>query len=91
MRYERGGKAKYWIPSPNEINENTSLLRAGESSRNHTSRNGNGTTTPDLTLEPDEEELYAKARKLEFGDWNVRKAKLDAWPICSYIGFANHL
>lgn len=69
MRYERGGKAKYWIPSPNEINEHTSLLQ-GESSRER-SQNGNGALEEDPTLEEDMEDLYRRAKKLEFGDWNV--------------------
>ncbi|EON97410.1 putative duf300 domain protein [Phaeoacremonium minimum UCRPA7] len=72
MRYERGGKAKYWIPSPNEINENTSLLRNGEPSRSRSrSRAGNGTTADEPFLDADEERGYENARKLEFGDWNV--------------------
>lgn len=75
MRYERGGKAKYWIPSPNEINEHTSLLQ-GESSRER-SQNGNGALEEDPILEEDMEDLYRKAKKLEFGDWNVSNPALN--------------
>lgn len=69
MRYERGGKAKYWLPSPNEINENTSLLR-GESSRERADL-ATGALDEDPTLDDDMEGLYRKAKKLEFGDWKV--------------------
>lgn len=79
MRYERGGKAKYWIPSPNEINENTSLLRNGEPSRSRSrSRAGNGSADEPF-LDADEERGYENARKLEFGDWNVSTLHRDAF------------
>lgn len=71
MRYERGGRGKYWLPNPNEIGENTSLLRA-ESSREPSQSRTNGAFDEDPTLDQDEEDLYQKARDLEFGDWNVR-------------------
>lgn len=83
MRYERGGKAKYWIPSPNEINEHTSLLQ-GESSRDR-SQNGNGALEEDPTLEQDMEDLYRKAKKLEFGDWNVSGPTVNVDGICSRL------
>ncbi|KFY59597.1 hypothetical protein V496_05632 [Pseudogymnoascus sp. VKM F-4515 (FW-2607)] len=84
MRYERGGKGKYWIPKPGEANARTPLLAGnGGPSTGRTSSNaglpeeatsyiGNpndGTVNSD-GLDVDEEELYAKARKLEYGDWN---------------------
>lgn len=69
MRYERGGKAKYWLPSPNEINENTSLLNGG-SSRERADL-ATGALDEDPTLDDDMEGLYRKAKRLEFGDWNV--------------------
>ncbi|KAK3323520.1 organic solute transporter Ostalpha-domain-containing protein [Cercophora scortea] len=71
MRYERGGKGKYWIPKPDEINQTTPLLGApnGGPSRGETADpHING--FDELVLDPDEEHLYDKARKLEFGDWN---------------------
>ncbi|KJR82341.1 uncharacterized protein SPSK_03115 [Sporothrix schenckii 1099-18] len=104
MRYERGGKGKYWIPSPNKTNNAnepdpyTPLLGGnnsdGSSGRKNSSGHGNGNgngdygngnagpsrsnshsqTTDDyfgeLALDEDMEELYGKARKLEYGDWN---------------------
>jgi hypothetical protein len=75
MRYERGGKAKYWIPTPQEINATTPLLGsnsngAGPSRRDPTTDDAQG-TFDELSLDPDEESLYDKARELEYGDWNV--------------------
>lgn len=77
MRYERGGKAKYWIPKPGEINSRTPLLAGSESSR---SRDRRGSTADrfrspgaieDTSLDQEDEWLFTKARGLEFGDWNV--------------------
>lgn len=91
MRYERGGKGKYWIPSPDRINANeadpyTPLLGGGNGNGNNgsSSNGGGGSAGPsrsnsrsqsandlgELTLDEDMEELYTKARKLEYGDWN---------------------
>jgi hypothetical protein len=76
MRYERGGKGKYWIPKPGEANARTPLLRNGPSKQSISSRSSdqdskyNGTMDNDV-LDPDEERLYERARKLEYGDWNV--------------------
>jgi hypothetical protein len=73
MRYERGGKAKYWIPRPDEINQTTPLLGAnGEGSSRDSGSRSPHHDHDELILDPDEETLYDKARKLEFGDWNVR-------------------
>jgi hypothetical protein len=81
MRYERGGKGKYWIPKPGEANSRTPLL-SGDTSQStmppgkpqqsdaQFSRYGNG-TLDDQSLDPEEECLYESARELEFGDWNV--------------------
>ncbi|EFX02955.1 duf300 domain containing protein [Grosmannia clavigera kw1407] len=81
MRYERGGKGKYWIASPDKANASdvdpyTPLL--GGNSRDQCvsgpSRNNSqsfeSSTFEDPTLDPDMENLYAKARQLEYGDWN---------------------
>lgn len=83
MRYERGGKGKYWIPKPGEANSKTPLL-AGESgpsrqrslSPTKAQRNnaqflgyGNG-SVDEQVVDPEEERLYDRARRLEFGDWN---------------------
>lgn len=77
MRYERGGKGKYWIPRPGEVNSRTPLL-AGETS----SGGGRRSSTlerfraygdlEESTLDDEDERLFIKARALEFGDWNVR-------------------
>lgn len=81
MRYERGGKGKYWIPKPGQgqASATTPLLGpayAGSSSRapGPPSPGGSetaGTFDEELGLDPDEERLYSKARELEYGDWNV--------------------
>ncbi|KJZ77990.1 hypothetical protein HIM_02627 [Hirsutella minnesotensis 3608] len=74
MRYERGGKGKYWIPKPGEINSSSPLL--GSSSEPGSSRpdqindNTHG-TFDEPELDGDEERMYDSARELEFGDWNV--------------------
>lgn len=84
MRYERGGKGKYWIPRPGEANSRTPLLSSeGGPSRNRSmspskpQQNdaqymgyGDG-AVEEQGLDPDLERLYERARKLEFGDWNV--------------------
>ncbi|KAK0715703.1 organic solute transporter Ostalpha-domain-containing protein [Lasiosphaeris hirsuta] len=72
MRYERGGKAKYWIPRPDEINQATPLLNGGNAgpSRRSDSLSPHINALDELILDPDEELLYENARKLEFGDWN---------------------
>jgi hypothetical protein len=83
MRYERGGKGKYWIPKPGQ-GEHEPLLGKVTSSRAramspgpHQALEGTGAKygTPDLVEEPEldaeEERLYSNARTLEFGDWNV--------------------
>ena len=81
MRYERGGKGKYWIPKPDEINHTTPLLggsngpNGGSSSRSDSlSPHGNG--LEELIIDADEEILYEQARTLEFGDWNVSSSML---------------
>jgi len=81
MRYQRGGKGKYWIPKPGEANLRTPLLGGSPGpSGPRTPPVPNGqqdsrfyTYSPDFDgegLDPDEENLYTRARKLEFGDWN---------------------
>lgn len=82
MRFERGGKGKYWIPKPGG-RENEPLLSKVSSSRARTMSPGAhraldsaryGTTEDDdedPTLNPDDERLFQSARELEFGDWNV--------------------
>ena len=74
MRYERGGKGKYWLPKPGEINTTTPLLHSnGETSRSRPDQmneNAHG-TFDEPEIDADEDRLYEMARELEFGDWNV--------------------
>lgn len=86
MRYERGGRGKYWIPSPEGANAKQPLLsRLGDGhartmspgngkgdSRSSSRGKGYGTNNDleELKLDEDEEKYYTKARQLEFGDWN---------------------
>ncbi|KAH7071939.1 organic solute transporter Ostalpha-domain-containing protein [Paraphoma chrysanthemicola] len=82
MRYERGGKGKYWIPKPGQT-EREPLLSKVTSSRAramspgpHKALQGTGAkygTSDDVeepTLNPEDERLFDNARALEFGDWN---------------------
>ncbi|KAJ5755469.1 Organic solute transporter Ost-alpha [Penicillium manginii] len=86
MRYERGGKAKYWIPKPGEaskpgeINSRTPLLTGGgDSSQRGRSERGSRTSTEryrssyseiETAMDDEDERLFTNARALEFGDWN---------------------
>lgn len=77
MRYERGGKAKYWIPRPGEVNSRTPLLSSPTSSRRQSQRwSDRGSTDRSGTfgefdLDEEDEAIFSKARSLEFGDYNV--------------------
>lgn len=74
MRYERGGKGKYWLPKPGEVNSTTPLLRGnGESSDNRPDQINENThnTFDEPEIDADEDRLYEQARQLEYGDWNV--------------------
>ncbi|OKP13024.1 Transmembrane protein 184-like protein [Penicillium subrubescens] len=84
MRYERGGKAKYWIPKPGEAskaveaNIRTPLLTGGDSSTRSRSDRGSRSSTEryrsyseiEVTLDDEDEQIFNQARALEFGDWN---------------------
>lgn len=82
MRFERGGKGKYWIPKPGQ-HEQEPLLSKVSSGRARAMSPGAsraldsaryGTTEyedEDPTLNPEDERLFDSARALEFGDWNV--------------------
>ena len=80
MRYERGGKGKYWIPKPGEANSKTPLLGDATSSRGSTSygrsrsrgdpRGGDDSVEVE-NLNAEDENLFVRAKALEFGDWNV--------------------
>jgi hypothetical protein len=80
MRYERGGKGKYWIPTPGE-HEHEPLLSKISSSRARTmspgahraldfSKYGATEEAAEPELNPEDERLFDNARALEFGDWN---------------------
>ncbi|PVI01932.1 DUF300-domain-containing protein [Periconia macrospinosa] len=80
MRYERGGKGKYWIPKPGH-SERAPLISKVAGSRARTMSPGAhralesaqyGTTKDDdePELNPEDERLFDNARALEFGDWN---------------------
>lgn len=80
MRYERGGKGKYWIPKPSEINSKTPLLGAfGGPSRAKSPKTGTtwphdyeGLDGPEQPkLDAEDEKLFESARALEFGDWHA--------------------
>jgi hypothetical protein len=70
MRYERGGKGKYWIPKPGEVSSRTPLLSQSGSASQQNLRYGDG-AFEGTDIDQEEERLYAKARSLVFGDWNV--------------------
>ncbi|KAL4820268.1 organic solute transporter Ostalpha-domain-containing protein [Aspergillus spinulosporus] len=75
MRYERGGKGKYWIPQPGEVNSRTPLLGGFDGSsgsrRNSTlDRYRSRSESEETTLDESDERLFSQARELEFGDFN---------------------
>ncbi|KAG8626456.1 hypothetical protein KVT40_005401 [Elsinoe batatas] len=85
MRYERGGRGKYWLPDTNQANAKTPLLPKIAHSRARTmspgankaldrvhdvSHDNSSEEGEDPSLDAEEESLYRSARKLEFGDWN---------------------
>lgn len=80
MRYERGGKGKYWIPKPGEVNSRTPLLAGSEGSsstrRSSTlDRYRSRSESEETTLDNDDEKLFSQARELEFGDFNVSELR----------------
>ncbi|KAF1811620.1 DUF300-domain-containing protein [Eremomyces bilateralis CBS 781.70] len=80
MRYERGGKGKYWIPAPGQGSRapllakvRSSRARAMSPGPSRALDPGNYGTSNDvgeLILDPEDERLFDNARSLEFGDWN---------------------
>ncbi|KAF2136311.1 uncharacterized protein K452DRAFT_259276 [Aplosporella prunicola CBS 121167] len=82
MRYERGGKGKYWIPKPGQHDVRTPLLNKFTSSRARAMSPGAHKAIESATkygasrdiepaeLDPEDERLFTNARALEFGDWN---------------------
>ncbi|RMJ24187.1 DUF300 domain protein [Aspergillus sp. HF37] len=96
MRYERGGKGKYWIPRPGEANSRTPLLADTESGRHSHSSRARGssiqdrfcryTMPEDTTLDEEDEQLFTSARALEFGDWNYPVITANEVPRDQYLG-----
>jgi hypothetical protein len=88
MRYERGGKGKYWIPKV-EHHHRTPLLGSSKArtmspgvghsskSRDHSYGTADG-GVDEPVLDAEEERLYDSARALEFGDWNVSRIRITA-------------
>jgi Organic solute transporter Ostalpha len=79
MRYERGGKGKYWIPKPGKPSARTPLLSKTPGSRARgmsPSKPTPGQYSSDdlacLDMDPEDERHFINARALEFGDWNAR-------------------
>ncbi|KAL3469413.1 organic solute transporter Ostalpha-domain-containing protein [Aspergillus californicus] len=73
MRYERGGKGKYWIPKPGGANSRTPLLSGTDGSSRHSSnldRYRSRSESEETALDDDDEKLFSQARELEFGDFN---------------------
>ncbi|PSN71262.1 DUF300-domain-containing protein [Corynespora cassiicola Philippines] len=81
MRYERGGKGKYWIPKPGQSEHEPLLSKVSSGSRARTmspgahraldsSRYGATEEDEEPILNPEDEKLFDSARALEFGDWN---------------------
>jgi len=87
MRYERGGRGKYWLPEAGRADATTPLLPSFAQSRARKMSPGGGKSispqpssspsygasheSDEPELDPEEERLYTGARALEFGDWNV--------------------
>lgn len=81
LRYERGGKGKYWIPQPTA---RTGLLgglgpstsdriipaESAESGDNRAWKGGNYGAIDETEINDEDEKLYENARALEFGDYN---------------------
>lgn len=80
LRYERGGKGKYWIPKPTS---RTGLLTSpGPSGRESPMSPGEAERGPnrwrgtdygameEVEIDEDDERLFNSARELEYGDYN---------------------
>lgn len=80
MRYERGGKGKYWLPKA-EQHHKAPLLGSSRARtmspgmhRSNSKGSAYGATDQEFeepSLEAEDERLYDSARALEYGDWNV--------------------
>lgn len=76
MRYERGGKGKYWLPPTGTEDARTPLLpksgttSAAPEARGHAHDYRAAEPDWELAIDAEDERLYTNARALEFGDWN---------------------
>jgi hypothetical protein len=76
MRYERGGKGKYWIPKSKPNSKTPLLAKAGSKnppapeSRGHAIDYRAAEPDVELAIDAEDERLFTNARALEFGDWN---------------------
>lgn len=79
MRYERGGKGKYWIPKPGEPHARTPLLAKDRHLAPGSPTSGPAKAIsrvddegiPPAELDAEDERLYANSRAMEFGDYKV--------------------
>ncbi|KIW73601.1 hypothetical protein PV04_01705 [Phialophora macrospora] len=91
MRYERGGKGKYWIAKPQDPSSRTPLLGSEAGSRapapeSRGKAHDYRAAEPDIEIgiDAEDERLYTNARALEFGDWNypvitAHEARREDW------------
>ena len=76
MRYQKGGKDKYWLPKGDKADDRTPLLSDsnGQSAKSGTHGHAHEYRAADpdweVALDAEDERLYGNARALEFGDWN---------------------
>ena len=73
MRYEQGGKGKYWLPKQGEATAKTPLLsKQAGSDQDPSHAHEYRAADPDweIAIDAEDERLYTNARALEFGDWN---------------------
>jgi hypothetical protein len=76
MRYERGGKGKYWIPKSQPNSKTPLLAKTGTGhppapeSRGHAIDYRAAEPDIEIAIDAEDERLFTNARALEFGDWN---------------------
>lgn len=82
LRYERGGKSKYWIPKPTastgllsapgpSSNSRSISPREAQQGENRKWYGGEAGGLQELEIDEEDEKLYESARKMEYGDYNV--------------------
>lgn len=94
LRYERGGKGKYWIPQPTARSgllsspgpstvdrDRQTTAGSAESAENWASwTGGDYGALEETNLDGEDERLFENARSLEFGDYNVGVFRLPQEP-----------